>query len=185
MNISIRFMLFLLVLFFSAAGYAQDVTYPGKPRLKEHVNTNYGVSIEFPVHWSLDEPLKNEIWLSIGELRENYAACFVRVVEVKNLHLSTPEDFFAQTDEKAFVKLSSIGAPDIKVHLYDLVSLSGRKARRVVYSFTDSGIKTGNIIYQTLDEDRIFTVGCVSESTTFLLLFNDFEAVISSFRFRK
>lgn len=185
MKISIRATLFLLVVFFSVAGNAQDVTYPGKPRLKEHVNTEYRASIGFPAHWSLDTPLRNEIWLSVGELRGNNAACFVRVSEVEYLRHSTPEAIFAQMDEKEFVKLNSIGMPDIKVHLYDLAYLSGRKARRVAYSGTDSGIRTGSITYQTLDGDRIFTVGCLSEVNTFQLLFNDFEAVISSFRFRK
>jgi len=185
MKISIHITLFLLAIFFSAVGNAQDVTYPGKPRLKEHHNTTYRVSIGFPTHWSLDTPLRNEIWLSVGELRGNNAACFVRLSEVEHLRLSTPEAFFSQMDENAFVKLNSIGIPDIKVHIYDLAYLSGRKARRIAYSGTDSGIRTGTISYQALDGDRIFTVGCLSESTTFQLLFNDFEAVISSFRFRK
>ncbi len=175
----------LLTAFASACVNAQNIAYPGKPTLEEHISAKYQVSIGFPSHWSLDTPLRNEIWLSVGELGGNGAACFVRVSEVEHLRLSTPEAFFAQIDEKAFIKLNSIGMADIKVHLYDMGYLNGRIARRVAYSGSDSGIKTGTITYQALDGDRIFTVGCVSEISTFQLLFNDFEAVISSFRFRK
>ena len=185
MNILIFVCLVFVTTVGSSLTYAQDVSYPGKPELKEYVNEKYHVSVGFPAHWSLSEPIRNEIWLSVGELRGNNAACFVRVSEVEYLHLSTPEDHFAQMDEKAFVKLNSIGMPDLKVHLYDMAYLSGRKARRIAYSGTDSGIKTGTITYQALDGDRIFTVGCLSEASSFQLLYNDFEAVISSFRFRK
>ena len=185
MNIQVRVTLALFAVFAAAFANAQDVTYPGKPRLKEYTSTKYRVSIGFPTRWSLDTPLRNEIWLSVGELRGNNAACFVRVSEVEHLQLSTPEAFFAKMDEKAFIKLNSISMPDIKVHLYDFAYLSGRKARRVAYSGTDSGIKTGTITYQALDGDRIFTAGCVSEISTFKLLSNDFAAIISSFRFRK
>jgi len=176
--------LVLLTAFISAFVNAQEITYPGKPALKEHVSTKYRVSIGFPSYWSLDNPIRNEVWLSIGQLRGKGAACFVRVSEVEYLRLSDPEDFFGKNDEKAFIKLNSIGMPDIKVHLYEMGYLSGRKARKVAYSGSDSGIKTGTITYQVLDGDRIFTVGCLSEISTFQLLFNDFEAVISSFRFR-
>lgn len=75
--------------------------------------------------------------------------------------------------------------PDIKVHLYDMAYLSGRPARRVAYSGTDSEIKTASITYQALEGDRIFTVGCLSEAATFQLLFNDFESIITSFKFEK
>ena len=88
-------------------------------------------------------------------------------------------------DEKSFVKLNSIGMPDIKVHLYDMAYLSGRPARRVAYSGTDSEIKTASITYQALEGDRIVTVGCLSEAATFQLLFNDFESIITSFKFEK
>jgi hypothetical protein len=185
MNIPVRVTLVFLTVFTAAFANAQDVTYPGKPRLKEHASTKYRVTVGFPAHWSLKPPPRNEIWFSVGEIRSNNAACFVRVSEVEHLHLLTPETFFAQMDEKAFIKLNSIGMPDIKVHLYDPAYLNGRKARRVAYSGTDSGIKTGTITYQALDGDRIFTVGCLSEASAFQLLFNDFEAVISSFRFLK
>ncbi len=185
MNISVRVTLVLLTVFAAAFANAQDITYPSKPELKEYVSAKYRISIGFPSHWSLDTPFRNEIWLSVGELRGNKAGCLVRVSEVEHLRLITPEAFFAQMDEKAYIKLNSIGMPDIKVHLYDIAYLSDRKARRIVYSGTDSGIKTGTIAYQALDGDRIFTVSCLSETSTFQLLFNDFEAVISSFRFRK
>jgi len=105
--------------------------------------------------------------------------------EVENLRLSTPDSFFAQMDEKAWIKLASAGIPDVKAHLYDFAYLSGRKARRVVYSGTDAGGKIGSVFYQALDGDRIFTVGCLSEIGVFQMLFNDFEAVISSFRFER
>lgn len=175
----------LAVALVATFAYAQDVTYPGKPKLMEYISDKYHVSIGFPSHWSLDKPLRNEIWLSVGELRGTSAACFVRVSEVEHLRLSTPEEFFAQMDENAFMKLNSIGMPDINVHLYDMAYLGGRKARRVAYSGTDSGIRTGTITYQALDGDRIFTVGCLSEASAFQVLYNDFEAVISSFRFLK
>ncbi len=184
MYILIRISLVFVTVFAASFIYAQEVSYPGKPELKEYVNAKYRVSVGFPKHWLLDKPLRNEIWLSVGELRGYNAVCFVRESDVKNLQLSTPEEYFAQMDEKAFVKLNSIGMSDLNVHLYDMAHLSGRKARRIVYSGTDSGIKTGTIVYQTLDGDHIFTVGCLSEVSAFQLLFNDFEAVISSFCFR-
>lgn len=168
---------------FASCAIAQTVTYPGKPSLRQYTSSEHRVQISFPVAWKLDRPLKNEIWLSVGELRGNGAACFVRVSSVESLRLSTPAEFFAKTDEKAFVKLNSMAMPDIKIHMYDMAYLGGRTARRAIYSGTDSGVRTGTVTYQTLDGDKIFTAGCVSESTTFQLLYNDFEAVLSSFRF--
>lgn len=185
MSTLLRVTLALLTAFASGFVNAQEIAYPGKPTLEEHASAKYQVSVGFPSHWSLDTPLRNEIWLSVGEIRGNGAACFVRVSEVENLRLSTPEEFFAKIDEKSFIKRNSIGIPDINVHLYDMGYLNGRIARRTAYSGSDSGIKTGTITYQAIDGDRIFTVGCVSEASTFQLLFNDFETVISSFRFRK
>lgn len=174
-----------LVVAFPTMSGAQDVNYPGKPTLHKHTSGIYKVSVGFPKNWALNPPLRNEIWLSVGELRGKNAACFVRMSEVENLRLSKPENFFAQMDEKAWIKLTSAGMPDVKTHLYDLAYLSGRKARRVVYSGTDSGVKIGSVFYQALDGDRIFTVGCLSEIGVFQTLFNDFEAVISSFRFER
>lgn len=160
-----------------------QVTYPTMPELKQFTNIEYGVSIQFPSQWKTETPLRNELWLSQGPINDAIGICFVRVSEVTGLRLSTPDEFFSQTDEASFVKLTSMSMPDIKVRLFDMAYLGGRKSRRIIYSGTDSGIKTGNVIYQALDGDRIFTVGCLSELSAFHLVYNDFEVIISRFEF--
>lgn len=162
---------------------ADQVSYPNMPELKKYTNHDYGVSIQFPAQWKTETPLRNEIWLSQGPVKNSMGICFVRVSEVSGLRLSTPEEFFSQTNEAAFIKLTSMSMPDIKVSLFDMAYLGGRESRRIIYSGTDSGIKTGNVIYQALDGDRIFTVGCLSELSAFNVVYNDFEAIISRFEF--
>ena len=176
-------LLVALMLACSSSAFAQNITYPGKPPLRQYTNSNLGMQVGFPADWKLDRPLKNEIWLAVGTLRGHGAACFVRLSAVEGLRLSEPETYFAQASERDFVKLNSIAMPDIRMHLFDMAYLGGRKARRAVYSGTDSGVKTGTVTYQTLDGHRIVTLGCVSEASTFQLLYNDFEAVAASFRF--
>lgn len=173
----------LLILAASTDAYAQDVRFPGSGRLKTYVSKVYGISIGLPESWVLGAPIRNEIWLAHGELRGARAGCFVRMTEVQYSGLSKPEDLFASVDERKFVQLNSIAMPDIKVHVYDIAYLSGRKARRVVYTGTDSSVKTGAVSYQAVDEDRTFTFSCFSEASNFNLLYNDFEQIISSFRF--
>ena len=165
----------------SQLALGEQINYPGKPELKRYADEYYGVSIDFPASWVTEAPERNEIWLSQGQVRNISGICFVRVSEVEGLHLVKPAEYFAQTDEAKFQKITSLSMPDIKVHLFDMAYLSDRPSRRIVYSGTDSGIKTGNVIYQTLDGDRIFTVGCLSEVGKFNLIYNDFEAVIASF----
>jgi hypothetical protein len=83
------------------------------------------------------------------------------------------------------LKLNSIATPDIRVHLYDFSYLGGRRARRIIYSGTDEGVKVGNLVHQTLDGDRIVTVTCFTEQQRFQLIYNELEAVAASFRFLK
>ncbi|MEW8330100.1 MAG: hypothetical protein AB2692_04125 [Candidatus Thiodiazotropha sp.] len=172
----------LLFLLIRSTG-ADQVSYPNMPNLKRFSNEEYQVSIQFPSHWKTEAPLRNEIWLSQGKIDNSIGICFVRVSEVAGLRLSSPDEFFSQTDEESFVKLTSMSMPDLKVHLFDMAYLGGRKSRRIIYSGTDSGVKTGNVIYQALDGDRIFTVGCLSEFSAFNIVYNDFEAIISRFKF--
>jgi len=162
---------------------SSEIVFPGMPSLKRHSDTRYGISIGFPSTWEADTPLRNEILRSRGEIRGIAGICAVRVSAVDNLHLVTPDEFFSQTDEDAFIKLTSIGMPDIRVHLFDMAYLADRPSRRIIYSGTDSGIRTGTVIYQALDGDRIFTVLCVSEAASFYQVYNDFEMIISSFSF--
>lgn len=176
-------MALLFILLVRTAG-ADQVTYPNMPSLKQFSNEKYQVSIQFPSHWKTEAPLRNEIWLSQGAINNSIGICFVRVSEVVGLRLLTPDEFFSQTDEESFIKLTSMSMPDIKVHLFDIAYLGGRKSRRIIYSGTDSGIRTGNVIYQALDGDRIFTVGCLSELSAFNIVYNDFEVIISRFEFR-
>ena len=172
-----------LLITYSSSAFPQNITYPGKPPLREYTNSNLGMQVGFPAEWKLDRPLKNEVWLAVGALRGHGAACFVRLSTVEGLRLSEPETYFSQTSERDFVKLNSVAMPDIRMHRFDMAYLGGKKARRAVYSGTDSGVKTGTVTYQTLDRDNIVTVGCASEAGTFQLLYNDFEAVVASFRF--
>ena len=169
---------FLMVLC-SAATLAQT------KQTREYVSRDKKIAISFPVGWKLNPPVRNEIWLASGIVRDVSAGCFVRLSSVPNLRLVAPDDYFAQIDEKAFVKLNSIATPDIRVHLYDFSYLGGRKARRIIYSGTDGGIKVGNLVHQTLDGDRIVTVTCFSEQQNFQLIYNELEAVSASFRFIK
>jgi hypothetical protein len=174
---------FIISLNMASVVGADQVSYPNMPKLEQFTNIEYGISIQFPEKWKIETPLRNEIWLAQGTVKNETGICFVRVTEVTDLQLSTPDEFFSQTDEVSFVKLTSMSMPDIKVHLFDIANLGGRKSRRIIYSGTDSGMKTGNVIYQVLDGDRIFTVGCLSELSVFNLVYNDFEAIISRFEF--
>lgn len=151
--------------------------------VREYVSYEHKIAITFPFGWELTPPVRNELWIAYGTLRGATAGCFVRHSTVDNLHLTKPEEYFAQTDEKAFVKLSSIAMPDIRVHLYDISFIGGRMARRVIYSGTDEGIKVANLMHQTLDGDRIITVVCFSKQNDFQLIFNELDTIHTSFRF--
>ncbi len=184
MSIKIQLGLFVLLSFSVSSVAADTVTYPGMPELTHYQNRNYGVSIQFPTSWKTDtQIIRNEIWISQGFINDAMAVCYVRVSEVKGLRLSTPEEFFSQTDEESFVKLTSMSMPDIKVHLFDMAYLGGRESRRIIYSGTDSGIKIGNLVYQTLDGDRIYSAVCSAEVSAFNQAYNAFEAIMSRFRF--
>ena len=120
-----------------------------------------------------------------GQVRGVPVGCFVRVSIVRNLQLVEPEAYFRQTDEVGFGKLNSIATPDIRIHLFDFSYLGGRKARRIVYSGTDDGVKVGNLVHQTLDGNRIVTLTCFAEQQRFQLVYNELEAVAASLRFLK
>jgi hypothetical protein len=147
---------------------------------REYMNSQHKIAISFPTSWELHPPVKNEIWLAYGNLRNAPAGCFVRASVVPNLQLVKPDDFFAKLDEKAFVKLNSISQPDIRVHLYDFSYLGGRKARRIIYSGTDDGAKIANLVHQTLDKDHILTVTCFVDAQSFQLVFNELSAIPDS-----
>jgi len=123
----------ILVLFVQAAAQAQDVRFPGSVQLKTYTSKKYAVTIGLPESWVLDAPIRNEIWLAFGEIRGAWSGCFVRMSEVQYAGLSKPEELFASVDQKKFIEMNSVSMPDIKVHVYDIAYLSGRKARRVVY----------------------------------------------------
>lgn len=175
------FVLVGAVLLFSGLpdALAQTRTVP----TREYVSQEHRVAVSFPRSWELQPTKRNEVWIASGELRDVEAGCFVRVSIVPNLRLSTPEEFFAKTDEKAFEKLASIASPDVRVHLYDMAYLGGRKARRAIYSGTDEGIKTGSLMYQTLDADKVITVACFAEQKNFTHVYDQFDRIMSSFRF--
>jgi len=167
----------LVVLAVASVAHAQQT--------REYMNSQHKIAISFPAPWELHPPVRNEIWLAYGNLRNVPAGCFVRASVVPNLRLVKPDDYFAQIDEKAFVKLNSISQPDIRVHLYDFSYLGGRKARRVIYSGTDDGAKIANLVHQTLDNDHILTVTCFVDAQSFQLVFNELSAIPDSFRFLK
>lgn len=154
-------------------------------QLREYVSRDNKIAISFPVGWKLKPSVRNEVWLASGTIRGVSSGCFVRLSSVPNLRLVKPDDFFAQTDEKAFVKLNSIATPDIQVHLYDFSELGGKRARRIIYSGTDEGVKVGNLVHQTLDGNRIVTVTCFTEQQNFQLIYNELKAIPASFRFIK
>ena len=170
---------FLAVTTFTVGAIAQI------KQVREYVSREHRVAISFPSGWTLNPSVRNEVWLSAGEIRGVSAGCFVRVSAVPNLRLVKPDDYFAQADEKRFVKLNSITTPDIRVHLYDFSYLGGRRARRIIYSGTDEGVKVGNLVHQTLDGDRIITVTCFTDQHRFQLIYGELEAVPASFRFLK
>ena len=153
--------------------------------VSEYVSREQRIAISFPRDWTLKPSTRNEVWLAAGELRSVPVGCFVRISTVPNLHLLKPDDYFARADEKAFMKLNSIGMPDVKVHLYDFSFLGGRKARRIIYSGTDDGTKVGNLVHQTLDGDRIITVICFTQQHRFQLIYPEMETITDSFRFLK
>jgi hypothetical protein len=161
----------------------QDVSHPLMPPLCERKDLDYRMAIGFPCDWSLDEPTRNEIWIARGPIRDAVGVCFVRMSEVNGLRLASPEEFLALIDRDRFLQMNSAFMSDIEIILFDDLELGGRFARRVAYSGTDSGTRTGSLVYQTLNADQILTVGCVSEWTDFHNLYNDFEGIISSFRF--
>lgn len=183
LNLLKRIVATLVLSLITASVFSQNINYPNKPVFKKHTSEKYQISIDFPVTWSLDDPFRNEIFISVGELRGLNAVCLVRMSEVENLSLSNEDDYWANLNEQSFVKLLSGGMPDIKVHLFQMSQLSNRKTRQIIYSGTDGALKTQTLSYQTLDGDRIYTVSCVSEAAGFLILFNDFEAIVSSFHF--
>lgn len=156
-----------------------------QPPVKEYLSRAHKISVAFPARWTLSPPVRNEVWLASGEIRGTPAGCFVRVSVVENLQLVEPEAYFRQTDENTFAKLSSIATPDIRVHLFDFSYLGGRKARRIIYSGTDEGVKVGNLVHQTLDGNRIVTLTCFTEQKRFQLVYNELEAIAASFRFVK
>jgi hypothetical protein len=164
-------------------GLADAVARPSGVR--EYVSREHRIAISFPRSWTLTPPVRNEIWLAYGRVRNAAVGCFVRVSTVPGLGLSGPDEFFAQTDEKAFVKLGSMSTPDMRVHLYDFAYLGDRKARRIIYSGTDAGVKAGHLVHQTLDGNRIVTVTCSAEQTAFQLVYDTFDEVVASFRFLK
>jgi hypothetical protein len=153
--------------------------------MREYMSSQHRIAISFPASWELQAPVRNEIWLSYGNLRNAPAGCFVRVSVVPGLRLVRPDDYFAQTDEQAFAKLNAIGQPDLRVHLYDFSYLGGRKARRIIYTGTDDGVKVANLVHQTIDSDRILTVTCFVEQQSFQLIYNELSAIPGSFRFLK
>ena len=153
--------------------------------LREYVSREHRIAISFPRSWTTTPAARNEVWLASGRVRDAATGCFVRISTVPDLRLVKPDEYFAQTDEKAFVKLNSMSTPDIRVHLYDFAYLGGRKARRIIYSGTDNGLKLGNLVHQTLDGDRIVTVTCFSEQQNFQLVYDALDAVVASFRFLK
>lgn len=177
-RISMIAILLFATLYVSGLGLAQT-----QPGVREYVRNDYKIAISFPTDWELLPAPRNEVWFAFGNLRGATASCFVRTSVVPNLRLVKPDDFFAQTDEKAFVKLGSMNQPDIRVHLYDFSYLGGRKARRIIYSGTDDGLKIGNLMHQTLDSDRIVTVTCFVELQNFQLVFKELSAIAGSFRF--
>lgn len=169
----------LLIAFLVSA----TVTVEAGEATREYVSREHGIAISFPGSWTLSPSVRNEVWLASGDLRGVSAGCFVRVSSVPNLRLTKPDDFFAQMDENAFVKLNSITTPDIRVHLYDFSYLGRKKARRIIYSGTDEGLKVGNLVHQTLDRDRIFTVTCFTEQQRFNFVYGELEVIPASFRF--
>jgi len=154
-------------------------------QLREYVSRDNKIAISFPAGWKLKLSVRNEVWLASGTIRGVSSGCFVRLSSVSNLRFINLEEYFTQNDEKAFVKLSSIATPDIRVHLYDFSYLGDRRARRIIYSGTDEGIKVGNLVHQTLDGDRIVTVTCFTEQQNFQLIYNELKAIPASFRFIK
>lgn len=156
-----------------------------QPPTKEYQSREHKIAIAFPLHWTLNPPVRNEVWLTSGQVRGVPVGCFVRVSIVRNLQLVEPEAYFRQTDEVGFGKLNSIATPDIRIHLFDFSYLGGRKARRIVYSGTDDGVKVGNLVHQTLDGNRIVTLTCFAEQQRFQLVYNELEAVAASLRFLK
>lgn len=156
-----------------------------EPQTKEHISRAHGIAVSFPVAWSLSPPVRNEVWLAGGQLRNVAAGCFVRVSTVENLQFVESEVYFRQMDEKAFVKLNSMATPDIRIHLFDFSYLGGKKARRIIYSGTDDGVKVGNLSHQTLQGNQIFTLTCFSEQKNFQLVYGELDAIATSFRFLK
>jgi len=165
--------------------FCSSTTIAQTKQVREYVSREHKIAISFPTSGKLDSPVRNEVWLASGTVKGISAGCFVRVSSVQNLRLVKPDDFFDKIDEKAFVKLNSIATPDIRIHLYDISHLGGRKARRIIYSGTDEGVKVGNLAHQTLDGDRIVTVTCFTEQKNFQLIYGELEAIPASFRFVK
>lgn len=152
---------------------------------KEYISREHKIRVAFPASWTLNQPMRNEIWLASGAIRGILAGCFVRFSAIENLELVAPDAYFRQMDEKAFVKLNSIATPDIRVHLFNFSYLGDRKARRIIYSGTDDSVKVGNLVHQTLHGNRIITFTCFTEQKHFQFLYNELETVVASFRFLK
>ena len=149
----------------------------------EHPIPSEGVAISFPPDWTETSPDRNEIIYYVGLIREARAACFIRVSEVPGLEHDSLDNYLSAMSEDSWVKLNSITAPDIVVHLFDLAYLGNRRARRIIYSATDSGLKLGNLVYQTLNRDKIFTAACATRQEDFHLIYGELDKIIYSFRF--
>ncbi len=177
-------MIFVLIDFVLASDI-QGLTLTGANNLElvEHPVPSEGLAISFPAEWTPTTAVRNEVIFYIGYIGDVPAGCHVRISEIPNLELVDPDAFFAENDERAFKKLSTISMPDIVIHLYDFGYLGTRKARRMIYSGTDEGNKMGFLVYQTLNTNKIVTLTCISRQEYFALTYGELDQIAYSFRF--
>jgi hypothetical protein len=174
---------FALLLIVPLAVQAQTISLPNSPPLIEIEVPKYKVAMSTPKGWRTVKPARNEVFVRSGKVGTVVATCMIRVTSIAELKTVTPEAHVAAMSQDQFVKMASISGVPPEVHVFDIGTLGGITARRIIHTQPHNGVPLTYVSHQALRGTDVVTATCYAARENFQEVLPTYGMLIGTTRF--